>query len=220
MNYFGQVFFVLLFLSCEKDNDDSNIIPYGNGTKSKLDGQVIEYGSNKPILGAKVILQEGYISGSVLSGNSVWTAKDTFITDSDGKYQFEFFHKVDDSDRKELYAYEVYIEKDQYFPSLEKRAHKGMWTKNLNFVLDPYAWIKVHIKNVNPFDDRDLISIRSNGGGGDYYGKSVSIEEIHINRGNRKVKLSWLTIKDNIKEYKYDSLYLSAHDTLPYEINY
>ena len=138
-----------------------------------------------------MILQEGYISGSLLSGRTVWTAIDTFVADNDGKYQFEFFHKVDDFDRKELYIYRVDCIKDQYFPYREKKAHKGMWTKNLNFVLDPYAWIKVHIKNVNPFDDRDLISTNSDGGGGEYYGKSVDVEEIHIGSGNQKAKLSW-----------------------------
>ncbi|MBK7233867.1 MAG: hypothetical protein IPH93_16795 [Saprospiraceae bacterium] len=220
MNYLGKVLFVLLFLSCEKDNDDSNIIPYANGTKSKVEGQVIEYGSNKPIPGAKVILQEGYISGSLLSGRTVWTAIDTFVADNDGKYQFEFFHKEDDFDRKELYAYEVYIEKDQYFPSLEKRAHKEMWTKNLNFVLDPFAWIKVHIKNVNPFDDRDYLFTSSHGGGGDYRGKNIDNIEFHINRGNRKVELYWNVKKNSIFKEFSDSLYLPAHDTVPYEINY
>ncbi|MBK7233869.1 MAG: hypothetical protein IPH93_16805 [Saprospiraceae bacterium] len=217
MNYFGKVLLALLFLSCEKDNDDSNIIPYANGTKSKVSGQVIEYGSNKPIPGAKVILQEGYISGSLLSGRTVWTAIDTFVADNDGKYQFEFFHKVDDSDRKELYAYKVYIEKDQYFPSLEKRAHKGMWTKNLNFVLDPYAWIKVHVKNVYSFDEKDYIWI---GGGSNYYGKSVDTSEIQLEFGNRMSKLVWFVGHNKIETRFEDSIYVIARDTVPYEINY
>ncbi|MEP7194959.1 MAG: hypothetical protein ABI851_00455 [Saprospiraceae bacterium] len=78
----------------------------------------------------------------------------------------------------------------------------------------------MHIKNVNPFDENDLISTNSDGGGGEYYGSLVDDNEMHIARGNRKSKLSWLIIKNKIKEYKFDSLYLQAHDTLRYEILY
>ncbi|HRI01477.1 MAG TPA: hypothetical protein PK006_10535, partial [Saprospiraceae bacterium] len=97
---------------------------------------------------------------------------------------------------------------------------KGYSQKNNKIILDPYAWIKVFVKNTMPFDEMDYCFTSSDGGGGGHFGKDVDTTEIHLASGNRKTQILWRVHKNNtIKEYT-DSLYIKAHDTAQYHINY
>ncbi|MEP7194960.1 MAG: hypothetical protein ABI851_00460 [Saprospiraceae bacterium] len=78
---------IFMVLSCHKSEDlsDQDIIPYGDGTRTKVEGRILEYGTNKILEGAIVILEETVTTG-FFSGNVIVTPIDTFITDTSGKY--------------------------------------------------------------------------------------------------------------------------------------
>ena len=126
---------------------------------TKIEGKVLEYGTNKPLSYASVILQEAiYERGS---GGGNYISIDTVQADAEGKYFLEFMHLP--STPTYSTAYQIYCEENWYY-SDEIDMEKG-YGHRLNLVLDPYGWIKVHVKNINPFDNKDYLFTASKGGG-------------------------------------------------------
>ncbi len=180
----------------------------------KLSGRVLELESNKPIPNAKVgIYEEG---GEFLG--STWTRLlDSFRTDANGFYHYEK-HNLDKGSSFFLsVAANKYI---TYDPN--NYLITGQAVNNLDVVLRPYAWIKVHVKNVNPFDDRDSIILGSVVGTIPMTHKGTNVELNYINRvfGNTAMRVGWSVSKNNIRQHFADTIRIPAHDTLSYEILY
>ena len=181
---------------------------------TKIEGQVLEYGSNKPLVGAEVFLQEAIYAP--FSGGGNYITIDTFYTDNEGKYSIEFLH-LPSTDSYNV-SYQVEAHSFWYYP--ETKSMETGYGHRRNIILDPFGWIKVHLKNVNPFDNKDYLFTSIEGGGGHYYGKEIDLIDIRTRNANKKIGLYWTVKKNNIlKEYN-DSLYLPAHDTVNYEILY
>ena len=197
----------LLFLmaQCQKDSTITYI---------KVSGKVLEFGSNKPVKNAKVgIYEEG---GAFLG--STWTKLvDTTRTDANGVYRLE----KDNLDKGSSFFISVVADK-YYAYDPNSYLATGRNVTNNNIVLDPFAWISMHVKNVNPFDDRDSILL------GDVVGTipmthvGRNIELTYINKvfGNVKMEAQWSFGKNGIWKFKTDTVYITAHDTLNYEILY
>lgn len=197
--------FILLLVQCHKEPTSTFI---------KMSGKVLEYGTNKPIANAKVgIYEEG---GEFLG--ATWTRLlDTTRTDANGFYYFDkpnldkgssFFIAAT---ANKYYAYDP----NSYLIT-------GQVVTNNDIVLDPFAWIKVHVKNVNPFDDRDSIFLDGIVGtlSGIHIGNNVDLNYVNTIRGNRPMEASWTIIKNNIRKIYADTLRINAHDTLKYQIFY
>ncbi|NOT38746.1 MAG: hypothetical protein HOP11_15335, partial [Saprospiraceae bacterium] len=123
----------------------------GNSSLTRIEGQVLEYGTNKPLSYAKVILRESIYEP--WSGGGNYIPIDTFIADSEGKYLIEFKHFPSTSTH--FIDYDIYCEEFWYFSN-----SYGMQTgygHRYNLVLDPYGWIDVKIKNKTPFNDEDYL---------------------------------------------------------------
>jgi hypothetical protein len=41
----------------------------------------------------------------------------------------------------------------------------GYWERDQDIILDPFAWIKLHVKNVNPYDEMDRFATSGPWGG-------------------------------------------------------
>ncbi len=180
----------------------------------KLSGRVLELESNKPIPNAKVgIYEEG---GEFLG--STWTRLlDSFRTDANGFYHYEK-HNLDKGSSFFLsVAANKYI---TYDPN--NYLITGQEVNNLDVVLSPYAWIKVHVKNVNPFNDRDSIILGDVVGTlrGIYVGTNVELNYINRVFGNTAMLASWTVAKNGIGHSFKDTIWIPAHDTLSYEILY
>ncbi len=174
----------------------------------KLSGRVLELESNKPIPNAKVgIYEEG---GEFLG--STWTRLlDSFRTDANGFYHYEK-HNLDKGSSFFLsVAANKYI---TYDPN--NYLITGQEVNNLDVVLSPYAWIKVHIKNVNPFDSSDKIILSGN----TYIGNSFEKEIIYQISGNKNLRITWSVYKNSLWRHFSDSVKVNAHDTLKYQIFY
>ncbi|NOT36081.1 MAG: hypothetical protein HOP11_01745 [Saprospiraceae bacterium] len=157
---------MMILISCyENIPEPSNRIRYGDGSRTKVEGMVKEYGTGRPIVHALVILDEGIQTG-FFTGNINWYPEDSVYTDSLGHYVFEFKHKPYVSGREEYFSYQLRCDYPNYFGIAPKLVATSWWFKDLDLILDPYAWIKVHIKNVNPYDEHDYILTSIEGGGG------------------------------------------------------
>ncbi|MEP7194957.1 MAG: hypothetical protein ABI851_00445 [Saprospiraceae bacterium] len=204
---------IVLITACHNDDPIlSDKVPYGDGSRTKVDGRVFEFGSNKPLVNCMVVLKEEF--HEPFSGGGIYYTIDTTYTDSIGYYVFDFKHMKKD----QVYSYSYVVEAIQplYF-SGGNSMEEGFWNKNRDIILDPYAWIKVHIKNVNPFDEKDYLWL---GGGGDYYGININTSEVNIKFGNHSEEFVWYIGKNGIQVKKSDTVFVAGHDTLTYEILY
>ena len=199
------LFSVLLLSLGSCDDNTPEILPH-----TIVKGRVLEYGTNEPVAGAKVNL----LGGEWSLGGSFGSIQDTFVTDADGYYEFTFKPKED-------YIYYLDAEKEQYWDFIPTLDFSDYKENNLDIVLDPEAYLELHVKNVNPFDNQDRI--HSSFGGNspdDYYGMSVDIFRRETVRGNRNINLTWGVVKNSeITEY-WDTIYCPAYDTTLYEVLY
>ena len=187
---------------------------------TQIEGQVLEKGSNKGVAGAKVIFSE-CVAGDGVFASAVCLDVETVITDAQGK--FVFTKESDKADR-----YRIRAGKDNYGKPIEvfQTANAGEKTKNINFTLPASAWIKFHVKNVNPFNEEDLIiAPGSSGLSGPYflYGKNIDTTYMvggGLYLGNFKNNITW-TIERQFKRKGFsDSIFCKALDTVFYEIKY
>ena len=182
----------------------------------KVSGKVLEFGSNKAIPNAKVgIYEEG---GEFLG--STWTKLvDTTRTDANG------FYSINKPNIDKGSSFFISAAANKYYTyDPNNYLVTGQNVTNNNIVLDPFAWIKVHVKNVNPFNDRDSILLGNVVGPADgtmtYIGKNVELNFINKIRGNLPIRATWTVAKNSIGKSFVDTIKVSAHDTLKYEILY
>ena len=198
------LFIIVLLISflggCKKDKS------------TRIEGRVLEKGSKKPVAGAKIIFSE-CVAGEGTFSPSVCLDLESTLTDADGKYVF-----VKASDTAERYR--IRAEKDNYGKPVEvyQVATAGEKTKNMDFTLPAFAWVKFHVKNVNPVDESDYVitpwSYK-------FYGKNIdTIYTTDGFLGNFKNNIYW-TITRQFKTVQFmDSIYCKPLDTLFYEIKY
>ncbi|MFM2268983.1 MAG: hypothetical protein RL757_2424 [Bacteroidota bacterium] len=176
-----------------------------------VDGVVREFGTQKPLAGVRArIVEVG--AGNPLGGTNVdILGVDT--TDAEGRYHFELsLDKLPDG---------VYLNVPQgYSPyNTERGAIKKGQQNNLIHDLDPYAYVDLHIKNINPFDNTDYIE-------GNLGGTPISVTGNIDSRGivkilsNRICRIDYVVTKNNIRKVYSDSLYVSARDTVKYSLHY
>lgn len=115
------------------------------------EGTVLEYGSNKPVANATVYLVEKS-SGGIL-GPVGSSTEDSVTTGADGKFKFKFIdgpvaHYI--RGKADLY-YETELSRNGNSPSKTKK----------DLILDPHAWLRIHVKNVNPVDENDTIAFET-----------------------------------------------------------
>jgi hypothetical protein len=154
LNFFTMKNIFFLFLTI------LTITSCGKKDFTSVEGHVFEKGSNKPVANAQVIFSR-CVSGDGTGAAAVCTDIETVTTDANGKYVFT--KEKDDADR-----YRIRAEKTNYGKPVEvfQTADAGKCTEDINFTLPAFAWIKFHVKNVNPFDDGDLIRAPGAIGGG------------------------------------------------------
>ena len=113
---------------------------------------VKEFKTNKPIANAKVLITRGK-SGSGYGGMEVAT----IYTDENGKADYG----DKNADKDYMYYAEAY--KDNYFNTHNQQVSVTRGKKNFETTIVMYAesYVKLHVKNVNPFNNIDLIQFLS-----------------------------------------------------------
>ncbi len=91
--------------------------------------------------------------------------------------------------------------------------------KTHNIELQPYGWLKLHVKNVNPWNGDDRLSISLGGSIHSYYG--IVDKSIHSKEpGNGTKTLVWAVEKNGIVNSFQKTIYIQGFDTSFYEILY
>jgi hypothetical protein len=110
---------------------------------------VKQYKTNTPIANAMVLITRG-VPGSGVGTQIV----DTLFTDANGRVAYN--NQVDEN-----YMYYAEAYKDGYFDTRNSQVDVRPGEKNFTTTIYMYAhsWVKLHVKNVNPYDQFDKIRI-------------------------------------------------------------
>ena len=175
-------------------------------------GRVLERGTNKPLSKAKVYLYRKTSSGfdPLGGGSGAGALIDSFYTANDGTFSFTYFSDI-------AYSYSLKGVSEGYYLGESEGTLGTRKDPRTDILLDPMAWIKFHVKNVNPYDEYDLIYV-------DRYkplqGK-IDTTLFKETRGNVSFDIVWWVEKNNIEKKYTDTIpFLKAHDTTYFEINY
>jgi len=176
-------------------------------------GRVLERGTNKPLAKAKIYLYSARSSGfdPLGGGSGSGSIIDSFYTAANGTYSFTYFDNIDDS-------YSLKGVADGYYLGESEGTLGTREDPRTDILLDPYAWIKFHVKNVNPYDDNDEIYIGSSKA---IVGSRVDTTFVSQEIGNAKFSFNNWVIKNKKQLVIKDSInFLPAHDTIFHEILY
>lgn len=185
-----------------------------------ISGQALQYGTLEPIEGANVyLIASGGGDGNILTNDLSWTTLDSMLTDTEGRYAFE---------RIISGAPYIVTELDdtRYAPQRDIIPVQKEGDNPIDLIFKPYAWFKIHLKNVNPHNTRDEIFLGGFGlgGGSDqnrFIGSSIDTTIIGEVEANKNINLKWIIYKENNDDMEEnDSFYISAFDTIDYEILY
>jgi hypothetical protein len=132
----------------------------------------------------------------------------TTKTDTKGDYLMEFEGSKD-------FFYTIKVLKDKYYPSLEGGAKDECSPekkkKTMRYIT-PEAYLKLHIKNVNPFDDGDWIKINTDYS--DIFGNSLDrFYGINVDT------LIYLRKNGNLINWQ-EKIYCPAFDTTYHQVSY
>jgi len=193
----------LSILSCAKDKI---------GTTRYVEGKVLEYGTEKPVANARVVLLEA--RGEFL-GPSYKVIVDSTFTDEKGYYRFQYI-KYPGSNFVSASS-DQYFKSEDYFVLDQKKSKTDIY-------LDPHAWLKVKVEKegeivpgdgftMETFDYCDPRSIRLDRG--EFYCLCKL-------RGNRSHDLNYYRLPGGGQLYGRESLsaYLPGHDTTEYVIQF
>ena len=97
---------------------------------------------------------------------------------------------------------------------------KNGTTNRIDMQQSPQAWLKVHIKNVNPHDFNDRVSMFIDGSLETYYGTLMDHYNLYRLPGNSNRVIVWATEKNGILNSYKDTIYIVGRDTTLYEIHY
>ena len=179
-----------------------------------ISGQVLDETTNQPVAGATVLL------GIEKDGGGTFTLRDfvdSFVTNEKGEYQF-FIDTISRAGTYTLLPKHKKFFKPQYWESISE--YDGAVRKTL--FLHPEAWLKLHIKNVNPYDWHDNLQITEEWCNEEFFGVNVdTISKAYRVKGN--IDISTQTIirhNSNTGFVKYYKTYCPANDTTLLEIFY
>lgn len=218
MKQYSFLLFITLTISilfgCSKEDN-----PYEG--KIHVEGQVLEKGKiPKPIPNAMVILSEVKVTG--VFDPVYYIPLDTVLSDKDGNYVLER------SANGLSGAYHIYAfaDPEQYWnrsdePVIGKNIRKGVSVNNTLFI-QPYGFVKVNIKNVNPVDDDDYFIINvGTPKGKTFLGKQVDDTYFARENGNDTITVYHDVLKTGQQYAAHKTKYfLNSHDTLKLNINY
>ena len=196
------ILFSCLVASCVKDPPTT--------FEATVKGRVLEVDSEVGIPNMTVKLVEEDYS---VSGTQKRTTLKTVKTDASGNYQFTYT-------RQTILNYDVVAvnASSDYTQYTQAVLIPDGESNEVNIFLTPYGWIKVRVKNVNPFDDRDEVKFYF----GTYYGSRVDTTIIFKEGGSKKNVLPirvWTT-KNSVQTFKDIGLIIPPHDTTKLDIFY
>jgi hypothetical protein len=194
--------FSCLMASCVKDPPTT--------FEATVKGRVLEVDSEVGIPNITVkLVEEDY----ALSGSSKRTTLQTVKTDAQGNYQFTYT-------RQKILNYDVVAvnSSPDYNEYTQAVLIPDGESNVVNIFLNPFGWVKVHVKNVNPFDERDEVKFYY----GTFYGTKVDSTFLVKSTANKKyVNTIYIqTTRNSIRSLKEVGLIIPPRDTTLFNVFY
>lgn len=200
--------FVLCLLSMAACNKPAPVDPY-----TKIEGRVMDRGTEIPIADMRVRCIEVTYNG--LLSNPSKRVIESVQSDSKGQFSFSFHW----NDPSKSYEVDVVPDLEKYYilPHVQGKAVRGQ-TNKIDLLLNPYAWVKYRIRNINPFNNKDTIRTSS----GVYIGMNIDVIafEKTLKIWDKPDSIGWMVTKNDIRTRYNNPITLIPRDTVPYEINY
>lgn len=214
------IIFCCVLFSCKKDKESID--------ENQIDCTVTvkQNGTNTPVQGASIMLFETD-PGSALSVTVNSTPIKTFTTDANGQSKIEFQGKADKS-------YPVIVTASKYFDSGSSipLVKKGVSGSSIFFGIYPEAYVKLHIRNTQPFDVYDYVQFGSTCimSQNEYYFQGNSIDTTFLYRsldgcdyrwwGNYSFQDGYDITRNSTKQTKQFSFTTIPFDTITVTIDY
>ena len=143
------------------------------------------------------------------------TLLDEVYSDASGNFTFNFT-------ARKGYSYYVQAIKEQYWNDQSNNVtfiDVLGGTSNIDVYLQPDGYLKLHIKNVNTYNNLDYISISDFGS---FYGNEVDTIVVGLALGNAENRIVWGVVINGIPpaENNIELLYCPPFDTTYYEMFY
>jgi len=215
LTYLLVFLFISLFLqSCKKKNE-----------KLTISGYVYETNESTAVKDVRVTL----LAKKITSGtwNSNYETINSAITGNDGKFSFTF-------DIVKVSGYRLTFDKTNYF-YLTQNLSGDVVSKgeeyNRNYQINPVAYLRLHIKNVSPYNSDDYMSYYLVGGTSNgneccsdstskFYGKSIDITRICKAYANQNITINWNYTKHNNFQLKTTNVTCTPLDTTSVDLFY
>ncbi len=214
----GRLFYIILllflFVSCNKNNKEIIIT-----------GTVKSNSTSVNLQGVNIIL-----SGKVIESGK-WTNSysqlATTTSDNTGKYTLKL-------DAVRVSEYKLSFIKENYIDDVRNMQPDEISIDNDNIInvnLDIKSFLNISVKNINPVNDNDYISLTLSGyfktctsccsdEKFEFKGTNISQNILCICPGNQNVVLTWDVLKAGSVNSYSDTLFVSDNDTVSYIINY
>jgi hypothetical protein len=201
------ILIITVLTSCRKEKDNMH------GMKAGI--YVKQYKTNTPIANAMVLITRG-VPGSGVGSQIV----DTLYTDANGRVAYN--KKVDEN-----YMYYAEAYKDGYFDTHNQQVDVRPGEKNFTTTIFMYAhsWVKLHVKNVNPYDQFDLLRISTSFYQWNFSGLNIDTTILYADYGYEFMADftyidACVSTKNNIDSTIIFTYTPPPHDTITVDINY
>ncbi len=191
-----------------------------------IKGQVTDGTLGSGVAGATVLLQVKEVSGGTF--NNSYKTLESITTDGNGNYSFTF-------DRVNAVDYKITVSKNLHFGEEDVINPDDLSTDSentRNYTMRAMAWVRAHIKNVNPDDPNDKVIYQLTSGAYDcgstccgttpheFDGMTVDTSFVCLNDGNHDVTGTGFVTKNGQNSTVNQTVFLTPFDTTDLIINY
>lgn len=205
---------VTYFYSCKKDKN-----------KIEINGRVYDPNSGTYLANATVTISSSRISSGFYNSN--YSDITSAVTDANGNFTLEF-------EREKSSGYRFFIRKDKYFDVITDVPDADIVPGTIytpTFELLPEGFIRLHVKNNQPWNSADFVAFSYNSGNiscyqccnsviNKGYGMTFDTTTFCKTSGNHNVIINWHYTKMGTDVAFSDTIFCPQFDTAYYEILY
>ncbi len=190
---------LLQTVACKKDHEGEYYI----------NGRVTDLYSGAGVKGVRVSLIKNYYNSLTSYSSTKSFASD--ITDENGDYKMEWLY--------ENGGFDITCSKANYITNTTQYIVDNT-AITLNFSLVPYGFTRIHVKNINPYNIYDEVSINqysSTPHSITYYGSNIDRELITPMNSNESDHIVYTVKKNNITTTRDTTVFINPADTIAFD---